>query len=91
MPHVLDQLNCVVLIYPSVVLLQDNQIREIFGFSTKKGAFIMWMTWQLVRFFMLVAPKLLSTAGFGCSIAYLVMPPLGICFLDYLLVSMSLL
>ncbi|KAI5328445.1 hypothetical protein L3X38_027842 [Prunus dulcis] len=36
-PQVTEQLNCVVLMYPSFVLLQDIQTREIFGRGTKNG------------------------------------------------------
>ncbi|KAI5328413.1 hypothetical protein L3X38_027810 [Prunus dulcis] len=36
-PQVTEQLNCVVLMYPSFVLLQDIQTREIFGCGTKNG------------------------------------------------------
>ncbi|CAL8152793.1 unnamed protein product [Prunus armeniaca] len=42
-----------------------SRLGEIFGRDTKKGGFIMWMMWQLIGFFVLVAPKLLSIAGFG--------------------------
>ncbi|KAI5324239.1 hypothetical protein L3X38_033312 [Prunus dulcis] len=43
-----------------------------------RRGFIIWMMWQLVRFFVLIAPKLLRFAGFGCYIADLVMHPLDI-------------
>ncbi|KAI5328450.1 hypothetical protein L3X38_027847 [Prunus dulcis] len=36
-PEVTEQLNCVVLMYPSFVLLQDIQTWEIFGRGTKNG------------------------------------------------------
>ncbi|KAI5332389.1 hypothetical protein L3X38_022518 [Prunus dulcis] len=36
-PQVTEQLNCVILMYPFFVLLQDIQTREIFGRDTKKG------------------------------------------------------
>ncbi|KAI5317469.1 hypothetical protein L3X38_037176 [Prunus dulcis] len=36
-PQVTEQLNCIVLMYPSFVLLQDIQTWEIFGRGTKKG------------------------------------------------------
>ncbi|KAI5328427.1 hypothetical protein L3X38_027824 [Prunus dulcis] len=36
-PQVSEQLNCVVLMYPSFVLLQDIQTRGIFGRGTKNG------------------------------------------------------
>ncbi|CAL2237626.1 unnamed protein product [Prunus armeniaca] len=55
---------------------------------------VLLMTWQLVEFFVLVAPKLLSITGFGCYIADLIMHPLdiyNIYSLHYLMVSTTLL
>ncbi|KAI5348818.1 hypothetical protein L3X38_001705 [Prunus dulcis] len=40
--QVTEQLNCVVLMYPSFVLLQDIQTREIFVRSTKRRGPLLW-------------------------------------------------
>ena len=40
---VIEELNCVVLIYPAFCLLQDILGKEIIGCGTKKGGSITWM------------------------------------------------
>ncbi|CAL2226849.1 unnamed protein product [Prunus armeniaca] len=60
-----------ILLTPALPLdkvLLDIQTQEIFYHGTKNGSFIMWMMLQLVGFFVLVAPKLLSIVEFGCYI-----------------------
>ncbi|CAL9024718.1 unnamed protein product [Prunus brigantina] len=50
-------------------VLLDIQSREILVRGGGGVVFILWMMWQLVRFFVLEAPKLLSITEFGCYIA----------------------
>ena len=42
--QVTEELNCVVLIYPTFCLLQDILSKEIVGRGTKRGDCIIWMT-----------------------------------------------
>jgi len=50
--QVTEELNCVVLIYSHLYLLQDILTKEIIGRATKREAFIPWMTSARVMFFM---------------------------------------
>lgn len=68
--RITDELNCVVLMYPTICLFQDILAKKIIGRGTRKRGCTMLMTLLSDKFtiFMAEVPRMRGNFGYGTSV-----------------------